>query len=71
LQLAAHQSESGVEAVLRRLFDQERSLSLAAVAEELRKHGVQQSVTEAVVVAVDLASYDALLQSKEAEDGAA
>ena len=70
LQLAAHQSESGVEAVLGRLLDQERPLSLAAVTEELRKHGVHQSVTEVVVVAVDLASYDALLQSKEAEDGA-
>src|SRR5262249_7901182 len=70
LQLAAHQSESGVEAALGRLLDQERPLSLAAVAEELRKQGVHQSVTEVVVVAVDLASYDALLQSKEAEDGA-
>jgi hypothetical protein len=69
LQLAAQQSESGVETVLGRLLDQERPLSVAAVAEELRKQGVHQSVTDVVVVAVDLASYDALLQSKEAENG--
>lgn len=70
LQLAAHQSESGVEAVLGRLLDQERPVSRAAVAEELRKQDVHPSVMEVVVVAVNLASYDALLQSKEAEDGA-
>ena len=70
LQLAASQTESGVEAVLRRLVDQERPLSVTAVAEELRKHCAGQSVTEVVVVAVDLASYDALLESKEAEHGA-
>jgi len=69
LQLAARQTESGVEAVLERLLNQERPLSLAAVAEELHKNGGQQSVTDVVVVAVDLASYDALLESKEAEDG--
>ncbi len=69
LQLAARQSESGVEAVLGRLLDQERPLSVAAVAEELHRGGGQQSVTEVVVVAVDLASYDALLESKEAEHG--
>ncbi len=69
LQLAARQSESGVEAVLGRLLDQERPLSVAAVTEELHKSSQQQSLLEVVVVAVDLASYDALLDSKEAEHG--
>jgi hypothetical protein len=69
LQLAARQTESGVEAVLGRLLDQGRPLSVAAVAQELPKHDGQRSVTDVVVVPVDLASYDALLESKEAEDG--
>jgi hypothetical protein len=69
LQLAASQTESGVEAILGRLLDQERSVSVAAVTEELHKNGGQQSVAEVVVLPVDLASYDALLESKEAEHG--
>jgi hypothetical protein len=69
LQLAARQSESGVEAALLRLLDQGRPLGMAAVAEELHKTDQRRSLLEVVVVAVDLASYDALLDSKEAEDG--
>ena len=42
---------------------------MAAVVEELRKNDRRVSMTEVTVVAVDLASYDALLESKEAEDG--
>jgi hypothetical protein len=69
LQLAARHSESGVEAALERLLHQERPLGVAAVAQELHQGGQQPSLLEVVVVAVDLASYDALLESKEAEDG--
>jgi hypothetical protein len=69
LQLAASQTERGVEAALGRLLDQERPVSVAAVSEELHRQGGQQSVTEVVVGPVDLASYDALLESKEAEHG--
>lgn len=69
LQLAARQSESGVEAALVRLLNRERPLSVAAVAQELHQSGPQQSLLEVVVVPVDLASYDALLDSKEAEGG--
>jgi hypothetical protein len=69
LHLAARTTESGVQAVLVRLLDGERPLSVAAVSAELEKNGGQQSLTEVLVKPVDLASYDALLQSKEADDG--
>jgi hypothetical protein len=69
LQLAASETESGVEAVLVRLLAEERPLSVAAVTEQLHKSGGQQSLTEVVVGAVVLALYDALLESKEAENG--
>jgi hypothetical protein len=69
LQLAASETESGVEAVLAYLLDEERPLSGAAVAAQLHKCRGQQSLMEVVVLPVDLASYDALLDSKEAGDG--
>jgi hypothetical protein len=69
LQLAASETESGVEAVLAYLLDEERPLSGAAVAAQLHKCRGQQSLLEVVVLPVDLASYDALLDSKEAGDG--
>jgi hypothetical protein len=70
LQLAARESESGVEAALSRLLNEEpvASLSVAAVIAELRKND-GRSLLEVTVAPVDLASYDALLESKEAEDG--
>ena len=68
LHLAAKQSESGVEAALQRLLDEECPLSVAAVAEELRQSDTPMSLTEVVIGAVDLASYDALLSGKEAAD---
>lgn len=69
LYLAAKETESGVEAVLVQLLNEERPLSVAVVREELHKRTAVPSVTAVVVAAVDLASYDALLQSKEADDG--
>ena len=69
LQLAARESESGVEAALSRLMNEEPlQLTLAAVIAELRKND-GRSLLEVTVAPVDLASYDALLESKEAEDG--
>ena len=69
LYLAAHETESGVEAVLVRLLAQEQPLSVARVTEELHKKGGPGSLTDVVVSPVDLALYDALLESKEAENG--
>ena len=69
LQLAAR--ESGVEAALSRLMNEESAvyLTVALVAAELRKNDGRSSLLEVTVAPVDLASYDALLESKEAEDG--
>jgi hypothetical protein len=71
LQLAARETESGVAAALGRLLNAEPPghLNVAAVTAELRKNDGRPSVTEVMVAPVDLASYDALLESKEAEDG--
>jgi hypothetical protein len=70
LQLAARETQSGVEAVLARLLNEEptASLTVATVAAELRKHDGRPPLTEVTVPPVDLASYDALLESTEAED---
>lgn len=69
LQLAACESESGVEAALSRLMNEElMPLTVSAVLAELRKNE-GRSLLEVTVAPVDLASYDALLESKEAEDG--
>jgi ribosomal protein S21 len=69
LLLAARESERGVEAVLVRLLDEERPLSVAAVTEAFGQCDQQRSRIEVVVEPVDLALYDALLQSKEAGNG--
>ena len=71
LQLAARESESGVEAALSRLMNEESAmhLTVAVVLAELRKKDGRTSLTDVTVAPVDLASYDALLESKEAEDG--
>jgi hypothetical protein len=70
LQLAARESESGVEAALSRLMNEESAvrLTVSAVIAELRKNE-GRSLLDVTVAPVDLASYDALLESKEAEDG--
>jgi hypothetical protein len=67
--LAARQSEAGVEAVLRRLLDEGQPVSVAAVEEGLRTSDKSTSVTDVTVGVVDLASSDALLCGKEADDG--
>jgi hypothetical protein len=69
LHLAARETESGVEAVLVRLLDEGRPLSVATVTEELHKSDKRLSLTEVTVGPVDLASYDALLENMEVDDG--
>jgi ribosomal protein S21 len=69
LYLAAKETESGVDAVLGQLLNEDRPLSAAAVREELHKRTMVPPVTAVVVQAVDLAMYDALLPSKEADNG--
>jgi hypothetical protein len=69
LHLAARETESGVEAVLVRLLAEGRPLAAMAVAEELHKSDKQFSPTEVTVGPVDLASYDALLENKEVDNG--
>jgi hypothetical protein len=69
LHLAARESEAGVEAVLVELLKEDGRMDAAVVAEKLRRRGQAQPVTEVTVAAVDLSSYDALLDGKEAEDG--
>jgi hypothetical protein len=69
LHLAARESESGVEAALRRLLEGERELSPEAVKDELgssdnalSQEGARRSVTHIDVPAVDLGVYDELLE---------
>ena len=69
LQLAARQSESGVEAVLARLFQEGKAPSVQTVEEELHRSDIRMSLTEVSIGPVDLASYDLLLSGKEADDG--
>jgi hypothetical protein len=70
LQLAARESESGVEVALSRLMNEESvHLTVAAVIADLRTNDGRLPLTEVTVAPVDLASYDALLESKEAEHG--
>jgi hypothetical protein len=66
LQLAAQESEAGVEAALRTLFDQEQPLSAAAVERQLRAGAGRRPATEVRVAPVDLHRYDTLLAAPEA-----
>jgi hypothetical protein len=69
LHLAARRSESGVEAALGRLLEEGKPPSASAVEEELNRSDRDMSPTQVTVGSVDLASYDALLGGKEADDG--
>lgn len=69
LHLAARFSESGVEAALLGLLSSGSTPSVSAVEEVLHRSDKMMSPTEVTVAAVDLASYDALLTGKEAENG--
>jgi hypothetical protein len=69
LHLAARRSEAGVAAALGRLLGEGRPPSVAAVEGELGRSDSPLSPAEVTVGPVDLASYDALLSGKEADDG--
>jgi hypothetical protein len=69
LYLAARRSESAVEAALLRLHRQEQTPIAALVTEELNRTDKSMSPMQINVAPVDLASYDALLTGKEADDG--
>jgi hypothetical protein len=69
LYLAARESEAGVEAVLVELLKEGGRMDAAVVTARLRQQGQAPQATEVTVAAVDLSSYDALLDGKEAEDG--
>jgi hypothetical protein len=75
LHLAARESESGVEAALRRLLDCEQEVSVQAVREELQRGDSAlsqtsriRSLTEIDVPGVDLGAYDELLEKKGTQD---
>jgi hypothetical protein len=70
LYLAARQGETGVEAALKLMLEEGGPLDAAAVAERLRQQDQIPLATEVTVPPVDLRLYDALLDGKEAEDGA-
>jgi hypothetical protein len=69
LHLAARDSEASVQAILVELLEGGGRVDAAAVAERLRQQGQARQATAVTVAAVDLSLYDALLDSKEAEDG--
>src|SRR5262249_16289710 len=69
LHLAARRSEAGVAAALQRLLAEGRPLGVAAVEGELTRSDSPLSPGGGTVGPVGLASYDALLQGKEADDG--
>ncbi|MCP4143237.1 MAG: hypothetical protein GY755_23605, partial [Chloroflexi bacterium] len=65
LNLAAKETESGVDDALRVLFEKEAEISFHSVSLLLEAHRLSQSVpaaTEVSVSAVNLDSYDVLLQ---------
>jgi hypothetical protein len=66
LQLAATETEAGVDAALRALIDQERPISAAAVQRLLAQKEAIRAATEVRVSPVDLRRYDTLLASPEA-----
>jgi hypothetical protein len=69
LHTAALQGEAVVEAALLFLLDAGGGLDAGLVQERLRQQEPVRPVTDVTVAPVDLASYDALLDGKEACDG--
>jgi hypothetical protein len=68
LYLAARRSEAGVEAALVRLLAAGRLPDAATVEAEMARSDKPLSLTTVTIGPVDLASYDALLEGKEADD---
>ncbi len=65
LYLAARESESGVDAALGWLLDQDQPTCPEAVERLLRDHERIPLPTAVTVEPVDLAGYDALLETRE------
>jgi len=62
LELAARESESGVDDALRALLEEGRTISAAAVRERLAAATALPARTDVFIQEVDLGSYDALLE---------
>jgi len=69
LEMAAKESETGVDEALRELLAQERPITPEAVKELLRREEEFTAVTEVAVAASDLESFDDLFTNKEVWDG--
>jgi len=65
LELAASESESGVDEALRMLIATETPISADTVAERLKARDGSRLVTDVAIEAVDLGLYDGLLQDAE------
>ena len=61
LQLAASESEAGVDSALRHLIDRGAAISVAAVSEIVHSGDPLPQVTTVTIDDVNLSSYDALL----------
>jgi hypothetical protein len=66
LELAAKESEAGVDAVLGRLLERKAPITPTIVEEQLRHDLGLPTAMEVIVTMVDLSSYDLLLEAKEA-----
>jgi hypothetical protein len=65
LELAAHESEAGVDAVLGRLLEWGVPITPTAVEDHLRHDRGLPGAIEVVIPPVDLSTYDLLLEDKE------
>jgi hypothetical protein len=64
LELAAMESESGVDEALRVLLDREQIISFEAVQEHVRCQGAEPQPVEVSIQPVDLSIYDTLLATQ-------
>ena len=65
LELAAKQSEAGVDAVLDRLLEGRLPITPTVVVEHLRHDLGLPRAMEVVIATVDLSTYDLLLETRE------
>jgi len=65
LELAAKESEAGVDAILCDLLERGEPITPTVVADRLRQALGLAPATEVIVTTVDLGMYDSLLEGKE------
>jgi hypothetical protein len=65
LELAAKESEAGVDAVLSRLLEWDMPITPTVVEQQLRHNLGLPRAMEVVVSVVDLSTYDLLLETRE------